>query len=853
MVLYLTLLTFLYNYFQRPLFLFLIPLLVLLIIFLIKKEFIKIEREDERKKELRGWLNAVVFISRILIVVLLIVALAYPYMDSKKIVQGDPKVKILFDNSSSMLLYNTSFISSLHSSIAKELPVDYVTIGLGEDSSLGDSLIANIRKDDNLLLITDGNANKGMSLDDAVLYAKNINTTISAIDLSVRRFDSAISIIGPEKTTANAENKFTIQIEQNVFDKLGVGLSNLHVIISVDNTIIAEKDTHEGFSFTKSFEAGKHTIKAEIFDGNSLNSLHGPDFFKQNNVYYKTVKVVPKPKLLFLTSKESPLKKLFDPVYDVQIVNVDPSSVSAASAGLGVLSNSADLNKYSAIILNDIDAASLNNYVDALSGFSVDGNGLFFIGGKNSFDAGGYKGSRIEQILPSIVATAGKKKGDVNIALVIDISGSTGAAFGEGSTIDTEKALAIGVLKDLSLVNNVGVVAFNDQAYLVENISLMLSKSEKTIEDKILSLKDSGSTLIAQGLMLGHSQLQNLKGSKNIILISDGKTQERDSAIQAANFVASRGTRLYTVGVGADTDSEMMQNIAVIGAGNYFQPTTRQQLKLIFGETEIAGDRKVIPVNVFDKSHFITDDLDLKGNIYGFNVIIPKQSGKLLVATDTGDPILIIGRWGLGRVAALATDDGGLYAGELLKKESSRLYTKTMNWLIGDPERKNEYYLTVSDGFVGQNVEAVLKSTLRPAFKDANFIKYDKDLYKASIFANNTGVFSLGEAIYAVNYNTEYLHPAVNPKLEDFVHTTNGKMFNPNDVADIIAFIKASSKKEVHENKNIAWIFVLIALFIYLIEICYRRVVRNFNLKGLSVSFFNKINDSRLNLLSKKR
>ncbi len=356
----------------------------------------------------------------------------------------------------------------------------------------------------------------------------------------------------------------------------------------------------------------------------------------------------------------------------------------------------------------------------------------------------------------------------------------------------------------------------------------MLSKSPKSMEDKILSLKDSGSTLISQGLLMANNQLAELKGSKNIILISDGKTQDRESATQAANFVASRGVRIYAVGVGADTDSETMQNIANIGGGVYFQPTTHQQLKLIFGETETAGDRRIIPIFVFDKSHFITNDLELKGNVYGYNIIAPKQSAKLLVSTDTGDPILVVGRWGLGRTAVLATDDGGLYAGELLGKDNSRLYTKTINWLIGDPERKNEYYLNIPDGFVNENIEAVVKSSLKPAYKTVNFIKYDTDLYKASIVQNKTGFHDFGEGRYAVNYNTEYLHPGFYSNLESVIKTTNGKMFKPTEIDDMIAFIKASSKREVHENKNIAWIFILIALLTYLGEVCFRRVIRNY-------------------------
>jgi uncharacterized membrane protein len=734
---------------------------------------------------------------------LLVIALAYPYTDTKKLVEGEPHVRILLDNSTSMRLYNTSFVSNLKEQISKQIPVDFAVISNGESSAIGDGLIGNIRKDDNLLLITDGNVNKGVSLEDAILFARNVNATVSAINLNTINLDAGISIIGPDKTTAKADNKFTVKVAKD-YNK------PVTIMISIDNvpfeTKTIDDKTGNQYVFTKAFEAGQHQIQAQIVN---------PDYFKENNVFYKIIKVVPKPKVLYLTAKDSPLVNLFNPVYDVII-----------SGNLADLNG--DLSTYTAIALNDLSADQIDKYSEQLSNFVIDGNGLFVIGGKGSYEAGSYKGSKLEQILPVTVATAGKKKGDVNVVILLDISGSTGTEFGQGSQIDTEKALAVGILRDMSMVNNVGVVAFNSESYLIENVSLLLGKSLPAIEDKIMRLRDSGNTLMYNGLLLSTTQLQGFKGSKNIIIISDGKTQEKDRTLSAANFVSSRGIRIYTVGVGYDTDVDTMQEIARIGSGTFFQPDTKQSLKLIFGDTEKVGNRKVIPIAVFDKSHFVTDDLAVKGNVYGFNSVVPKQAASMLVTTDVGDPILVVGRWGLGRVAAFASDDGGLFAGELLNKDNSRIYTKTMNWLIGDPERNNEYYLTIPDGFSGGNIEATLKTSAKPSFSEVNFIKYDTNLYKAIIPVNNTGVFSLASTTYAVNYNTEYLHPGIYENLENDVASTNGKMFNAESIDDIVAFVKASSKREVHDNKNLAWIFVLAALLVYLIEVCFRRILRNF-------------------------
>src|SRR3989338_10246865 len=132
-----------------------------------------------------------------------------------------------------------------------------------------------------------------------------------------------------------------------------------------------------------------------------------------------------------------------------------------------------DMNKYYAAVINDIPIAEIegsvsegntnnaNNEddrknVDKLIEFVTDGNGLLVVGGKNSFDKGGYKGSLFESLLPVFVAKPGKKEGEVNVMIAIDISGSTGQESGDATAVDIEKGLAISVFRNLRRDNRVG-------------------------------------------------------------------------------------------------------------------------------------------------------------------------------------------------------------------------------------------------------------------------------------------------------------------------------------------------------------------------------------------------------------
>ena len=61
----------------------------------------------------------------------------------------------------------------------------------------------------------------------------------------------------------------------------------------------------------------------------------------------------------------------------------------------------------------------------------------------------------------------------------------------------------------------------------------------------------------------------------------------------------------------------------------------------------------------YSPDHFITKNVNLTANITGYNDVTPKAGAERLVITSTnGKPVLTTWRFGLGRVAALTTDNG---------------------------------------------------------------------------------------------------------------------------------------------------------------------------------------------------
>ena len=537
------------------------------------------------------------------------------------------------------------------------------------------------------------------------------------------------------------------------------------------------------------------------------------DFFKENNVFYKVVKVVEKPKVLIYSQKDTALDLVLSGMNQVDVVNDLNENL---------------LKEYYALIINDIPYSDLSDKIDFITNYVSEGNGLVVVGGQDSYDKGDYENSLLENILPVYIAESQKTKGEaLSVVLLIDISGSTGDIFGSDKKVDVEKSIALSVLRDLSLVHKVGVIAFNNQPYLVSNLSFLYE--QEGLDGKISNLIDGGSTYIDVGLVSAVDMLKDAPGSKNIILISDGNTRDIDKAIDATKYASSMGIKVFTVGIGGDTNSELMQEIAEVGIGSYFKPSEEQKIKLIFGESEISGERGAIPLTIYEEDHFITQGVELSAILYGYNVVSPKLTSKLLVVSDMGDPIVTAGRFGLGRIVAVSTDDGGLYAPDLLNKENSNLWTRIVNWGIGDPERKNDYFVDFAEFRVNQSAEVLLKTNKEPEL-GFNFVKIDKDLYKATLVENSVGIKNLAGALYAVNYPIEYSLIGINDELRNLVIDTGGEWFKVEDVNSILEYIKAKSYRKIYVNDSLSWVFVLVVIFLYILEIGYLKLSNKGNI-----------------------
>jgi len=773
---------------------------------LIRKTFVKFTTEKEKKEHEKSkkLSRILIAISRSLIFSLLIIAIASPFSLEEKTIQGDSSLTILMDNSTSFELFEKDIALNLKTALEKEIPTTIKYIAHEEQSPIGDSLLNNMKGNDNLLLISDGNNNKGTALGDVMMLASSLNTTISSLSLNPIKTDLAITIDGPSEVIFGTEALFYIDVKQ-----VGPLPLDYNIKVMLDDNVVIDKQAAgtKTFEIKEIMQEGYHKIKALI----TAN-----DYFTQNNIYYKTIRILPKPNVLFISQKDAKITKIMETVYDITKKSYMPKY----------------LKPYSAVVLYNINQDWLKTNTGILTDYVADGNGLVVIGGDNSFDYGKYENSLFETILPVKVGLAGKEEeSGMNIIVVIDVSGTTSSIFGGGSTntkIDVEKAVATQIVGGLKAGDKIGVITFDFNSHLISPLSIIDEKPDLNYTISTIQCGGYGAgTLISAGLIKAEDMLKSAKGSKNIVLISDGITQYPKGAIKKAKLMTNKGIKTYTVGVGFDTNRQFMKDLALKGQGVYFEPTEAQRLNIIFSrEFEEEEETGTMGLLIRDSNHFITQNLNLNAKVTGFNQVIPKSSARMLITTHNTNPIVSVWHFGLGRVAALTTDPE-VWAGELLNQDNSKLITRIVNWAIGDPSRNEEFDVKVKDSRIQDVVQINIISEKEPFLEGLSFSKIDKNSYRATFVPKTTGFHNFFDASMAVNYKREYEELGINPNLVDLVSITNGRIFDDNNTTAIVNFIKENSRRRKINKKSYSWIFILTALIIFLMEVCIRRIMEN--------------------------
>lgn len=731
--------------------------------------------------------------SNTVIISIILLSIASPY--TEKYVQemtGTADITIIEDRTESMRLFPPS--DDIYGYFSNRTPsaIDHIS---GTRSPIGDAIMRNTKPGGTILLISDGNNNYGKSITEAVSFASSLNTTVYYLRQVPVKKDMSISIDGDAAAFIGTLAGFNVNIKST-----GDIESDLKVWI--DDKIVF-KDHVKGskiIPLTYSFEsAGSHEMKAE------LTALD--DEFPENNVFYRSVHVAPRPQVLFVSDEDSPLS------------NVMKSSYSVYTAA-----GPADARRYKAVVLDDMSAKKLS-FSDALtlSDYVINGGGLVVVGGPEAY-SDYIQMPLLEQLIPVKYGGVPPISPKTAVVLIIDISGSTGDISGDKVKLGVEKGLAVQVLDDLATGDFIGVVAFNNAPHTVVPFAQYAQMSDA--RDAIEGLRYGGTTHLSPALAAAHELLRNFDGGRNVILISDGAVDDRDDSLKTARSMSDDGITIYAIGVGGDTDAEFMTSFAEAGSGGYFRRDAAHGIKLLFGEKESRNRGEGYPLLIINNGHFITQDIALNATVYGYNNVHAKQNAQSLVITGNGNPVITAWRAGLGRVVAITGDNGNAWATSLYTAENSKIVMNSINYAIGTPDG---FELRAQDGEVGEPIDVYVSSESEPFLEfngsELQFEKTGDKQYHTVIFPDSTGFHDLSGYTIAVNEKSEYRNTGNNELIPGIITGAGGQVYNISELDGLISDTTAAKTGIVRKVVYLGPVFLLAALLLYSMEIIFRRIM----------------------------
>ena len=247
----------------------------------------------------------------------------------------------------------------------------------------------------------------------------------------------------------------------------------------------------------------------------------------------------------------------------------------------------AELAAYDAVILVNVHAKSLpDGAMQALPLFVKDlGKGLLMTGGADSFGAGGYLRTPLEEALPVDMDVRNRDlQANLALVLAVDKSGSMGrchcdnpdlnqtytrAEVGQPK-VDIAKEAIMRAASALGDQDYLGVVAFDSAARWVLDLAQLVDPH--SLEQSIGSFSAAGQTNLVSGVQAAYDALQGVDAKRrHVILMTDGwvHTGDLNALAQKMN---DEGITLSVIAAG-EGSAQYLQSLANVGGGRFYPAT----------------------------------------------------------------------------------------------------------------------------------------------------------------------------------------------------------------------------------------------------------------------------------------
>jgi uncharacterized membrane protein len=381
---------------------------------------------------------------------------------------------------------------------------------------------------------------------------------------------------------------------------------------------------------------------------------------------------------------------------DVTVVSPQsmPDSLSALSA-------------YDATVLMNVPKHAISDQRQSLLNAYVHdiGRGLLMVGGPQSFGAGGWRETPIEQALPvSMDIPTQFQLPPVSIVVLIDVSGSMAQEEGGRTKIELAAEGAARIAALMRDSDELTVIPFDSEAQGVVG-PLPGSRRDEAIDALGRIAPGGGGINIHDGLVKAEQYINQSKNPvRHIITITDGNdTVQQEGALEIVKRLRQNKVTLTSIAIGEGKDVPFIRGAVSAGGGRMFLTERAAEIPSILTNEAQAVIQPYIVEEPFTPiqtaTHPILRGVEETPALAGYVVTTPKQTAQVLLTTQRGEPLLAAWQYGLGHALAWTSDLRGQWGKEWVAWDQyPRFAAQLVSWLLPTQNTQN---LTLQASTIG--------------------------------------------------------------------------------------------------------------------------------------------------------